>query len=99
MKYSTIQHLFDRTLYELFQRVPSNAFYLVKCWVNMDVHFSANPNGTKFFDSRVFYSPYKMDVDTLGIGCSFGNRVNCVYAVSNFFNFGPVVTLILDLPI
>uniref|UniRef100_A0A914C6Q0 YAP binding domain-containing protein n=1 Tax=Acrobeloides nanus TaxID=290746 RepID=A0A914C6Q0_9BILA len=68
---SSIQHLFDSTLTDLFQCLRKDIFYVAHIWANMDF----NTDSMNFMSEQVYYSTQKLDLDIMGVDCFYGSTI------------------------
>ncbi|XGW08800.1 hypothetical protein V3C99_011258 [Haemonchus contortus] len=74
LKLDTVIEKYPKLLTELFERGPSDAFFLAKCWANVSFDSSDTENSLYAVDSY-YHSQQKFDISVSTKVCSFGNEV------------------------
>uniref|UniRef100_A0A914DFM6 YAP binding domain-containing protein n=1 Tax=Acrobeloides nanus TaxID=290746 RepID=A0A914DFM6_9BILA len=65
---------FDDNLVNLYNKIPANAFYYVKSWINLDFDHKIQKDVSYDFD-YTFYSPFVMDIEMTSIMYIFGKPI------------------------
>ena len=58
----------------LYNKIPVNAFYYVKSWINLDFDHKVQKDVSYDFD-YTFYSPFVMDIEMTSIMYIFGKPI------------------------
>lgn len=74
INFDSIRNNYPQFLEKLFKSGPSDAFFVVKCWANVDFK-TGNPSTMAYAVDSFYNSKYNFDISVSTKVCSFGKQV------------------------